>query len=99
MIRLLFFCLAGLSLAGCASGSNANAYASMSEHLADMPHWMGGLPADAPPRRGTRAYDAWMAERAKEAARPKNLDPKNLDAKNLDTKGGDAKGSKKDVAR
>lgn len=40
-----------------------------------------------------------MAERAKEAARPKNLDPKNLDAKNLDTKGGDAKGSKKDVAR
>jgi hypothetical protein len=29
------------------------------------------LPADAPPRRGTPAYDAWQAERAQEAARLK----------------------------
>jgi len=36
-----------------------------------MPHWMGGLPADAPPRRGTPEYDALMAKRAQEAARPK----------------------------
>jgi hypothetical protein len=51
-------------LAGCAStGSNP---------VADMPAWMGGLPADAPPRAGTPAYDAWQAERAKEAARPKS---------------------------
>jgi hypothetical protein len=41
------------------------------EHIADMPHWMGGLPADAPPRRGTPEYDAWMAKRAQDAARPK----------------------------
>ncbi len=39
--------------------------------IADMPHWMGGLPADAPPRRGTPEYDEWMAKRAEEAARPK----------------------------
>jgi hypothetical protein len=53
-------------LAGCAStGSNP---------VADMPAWMGGLPADAPPRRGTPAYDAWQAGRAKEAARPKGTD-------------------------
>jgi hypothetical protein len=36
-----------------------------------MPHWIGGLPADAPPRRGTPEYDAWMAARAQDAARPK----------------------------
>jgi hypothetical protein len=36
-----------------------------------MPHWMGGLPADAPPRRGTPEYDEMMAKRAQEAARPK----------------------------
>ena len=38
---------------------------------AGMPHWMGGLPEDAPPRPGTPEYDAWMAKRAEEAARPK----------------------------
>jgi hypothetical protein len=32
---------------------------------------MGGLPADAPPRRGTPEYDEMVAKRAQEAARPK----------------------------
>ncbi len=41
------------------------------ERIADMPHWMGGLPADAPPRRGTPEYDEMMTKRAQEAARPK----------------------------
>jgi hypothetical protein len=54
-----------LWLPDCAGGR------SPGEHIADMPHWMGGLPADAPPRRGTPEYDAWMAKRAQEAARPK----------------------------
>jgi hypothetical protein len=65
-LGLSVFILASSLLAGCAStGSNP---------VADMPSWMGGLPADAPPRRGTPAYDAWQAERAKEAARPKGND-------------------------
>jgi hypothetical protein len=38
---------------------------------ADAPPWLGGLPKDAPPRRGTPEYEAWMAQRAAEAARPK----------------------------
>jgi hypothetical protein len=60
---ILLFVIADL-IAGCASsGSNP---------IADMPHWMGGLPPNAPPRPGTAAYEAWQAERAKEAARPKN---------------------------
>jgi hypothetical protein len=36
-----------------------------------VPTWLGGMPKDVPPRPGTPAYDAWQAERAKEAARPK----------------------------
>ena len=46
-IKSALLCLACVSLSSCASGRTAG------EHIADMPHWMGGLPADAPPRRGT----------------------------------------------
>ncbi len=46
----------------------ANTRASMSETIADMPHWMGGLPEGTPPRRGTPEYDAWMKKRAEDAA-------------------------------
>jgi len=63
---LSFLIFTGPLLAGCVStGSNP---------VADMPYWMGGLPADAPPRPGTPAYEAWQAERAKEAARLKGKD-------------------------
>jgi hypothetical protein len=60
LIKAAMFCLAVLLLPSCSSA-----------HIGDMPHWMGGLPADAPPRPGTLEYDAWMAKRAEEAARPK----------------------------
>jgi hypothetical protein len=76
MRRSLWICLSCLSLAGCASNPNSGVNAAVGARLADMPHWMGGLPSDAPPRPGTPEYDAWMAERAKEAARPKSSDPK-----------------------
>jgi hypothetical protein len=60
-IKSAFLCLAVLSLLSCNS-----------VHVGDfIPHAVGGLPADAPPRRGTPEYDAWMAKRAQEAARPK----------------------------
>ena len=61
-MRFLFLILAGPLLVGCTTTGNP---------MADMPSWMGGLPADAPPRRGTPEYDKWQAERAQEAARPK----------------------------
>jgi hypothetical protein len=54
-IGIVFLLLTALSLASCA----------------DAPPWLGGLPKDAPPRRGTPEYEAWMAQRAAEAARPK----------------------------
>jgi hypothetical protein len=59
-----FLGLACLLLSSCAAQTAG-------ERLADMPHWMGGLPAGVPPRRGTPEYDAWMAARAEEAAKPK----------------------------
>ena len=47
----------------------------MNEKLADgmsdyMPQWLGGLPADAPPRPGTAKYDAYMAERERKRLEP-----------------------------
>ena len=62
--KSILLCLACLLLSSCA-GRTAG------EHIADMPHWMGGEPEGVPPRRGTPEYDAWMAGRAQEAARPK----------------------------
>ena len=64
-IKSIILGLAVLSLSACASGRTTG------EHIADMPHWMGGLPADAPPRRNSPEFDEWMAKRAHEAARPK----------------------------
>jgi hypothetical protein len=64
VLTCALLCLAGLSLPSCA-GKTAG------ERLADMPQWMGGVPSGVPPRRGTPEYDAWMAARAQEAARPK----------------------------
>ncbi len=59
-----FLCLACVVLSSCAGKT-------VGEQIADMPHWMGGMPPGVPPRRGTSEYDAWMAARAQEAARPK----------------------------
>jgi hypothetical protein len=69
-LQWALLCLACLALSACASGRTPG------ETIADMPHWMGGLPEGAPPRRGTPEYDAMMAARAQEAARPKTDQPK-----------------------
>ena len=62
-LKSAFLCLAWVTLSSCTGGRTP--------HIADMPHWMGGLPADAPPRRGSPEYEEFMAKRAQEAARPK----------------------------
>jgi hypothetical protein len=69
-LKLACICLAWVTLSSCAGGRTAG------EHIADMPHWMGGLPDGTPPRRGTPEYDEMMAKRAQEAARPKTDQPK-----------------------
>lgn len=35
-----------------------------------LPQWAGGLPADAPPRRGTPQYDEYMKERERKRLEP-----------------------------
>jgi len=76
-LRWVFLGLACVSLSACAGGRTAG------ERMADLPQWMGGEPADVPPRRGTPEYDAWMAARAQEAAAPKS-DPKSDQANKAD---------------
>jgi hypothetical protein len=71
-LKYAFLCLAGLSLSACAGGRTTG------ERLADLPHWMGGEPANVPPRHGTPEYDAWLAARAEAAAKPKT-DPTKAD--------------------
>jgi hypothetical protein len=68
--------LIGLALLTCGLGGcgtiNANLAAGVSDTL---PHWAGGLPADAPPRPGSAKYDEFMRERERkrlEAAPPKD---------------------------
>jgi hypothetical protein len=39
-----------------------------------IPHWAGGLPADAPPRPGTAKYDEMMKQRERERLEPKAED-------------------------
>ena len=63
-IKPALLCFACLLLSACAGKTPG-------EHIADMPHWMGGEPAGVPPRRGTPEYDAWKAARAEDAVRPK----------------------------
>ena len=63
--------VAACGLSGCGT---------INEKLADgmgdyIPQWLGGLPADAPPRPGTAKYEEFMREREKkrlEAAAPKD---------------------------
>jgi hypothetical protein len=63
-----FVCLTGCASAPVASGMFDIGGRPMGEMI---PQWMGGLPADVPPRPGTPAYDAWMAERERQALTPK----------------------------
>ena len=56
----------GLALGGCGT---------INEKLADgmgdyIPQWLGGLPADAPPRPGTPKYDEYMKEREEKRLQP-----------------------------
>jgi hypothetical protein len=79
-LKWALLCLACVSLSSCAGQTTG-------EHLADLPHWMGGEPAGVPPRRGSPQYDAWMTARAQEAARPKNADqPKTNQSKTNQSK-------------
>jgi len=59
------FALAGIA-AGCSSINDR-----MGPAIADtLPAWAGGLPKDAPPRKGTPEYDAYMREQERKRLEP-----------------------------
>ena len=58
--------LAGLAVCGCAS-INEKIGPTVGDTL---PQWMGGLPRDVPPRKGTPEYDAYMKEREQKRLEP-----------------------------
>ncbi len=64
--KIAAFAIAGAILAGCSSINDR-----MGPAIADtLPAWAGGLPKDAPPRRGTPEYDAYMREREQKRLEP-----------------------------
>jgi hypothetical protein len=58
--------LAACALSGCGT-INEKVAAGMGDYV---PQWLGGLPADAPPRPGTAKYDEWMKERERQRLEP-----------------------------
>ena len=58
--------LAGFAMGGCGS-INEKVGASVGDAL---PQWVGGLPADVPPRRGTPEYEEYMKERERKRLEP-----------------------------
>ena len=53
-----------VALLACDLGAWGTINENLAAGLGDLiPHWAGGLPADAPPRPGTAKYDEFMRER------------------------------------
>lgn len=60
-----------VALPACGLGACGTINEKLSDGMADyIPHWLGGLPADAPPRPGTAKYDEFMREREKKRLEP-----------------------------
>ena len=58
--------LPACGLSGCSS-INERLAAGITDAI---PHWAGGLPADAPPRPGTAKYEEFMRERERKRLEP-----------------------------
>jgi hypothetical protein len=66
LVSLFAVTLATCALSGCGT-INEKLANGMGDY---MPQWLGGLPADAPPRPGTPKYDEWMKERERQRLQP-----------------------------
>jgi len=58
--------LAGFALSGCGA-INEKLAAGVSDAI---PAWIGGMPADVPPRPGTEKYEEYMKERERKRLMP-----------------------------
>lgn len=78
------FAIAGAIVSGCSSINER-----MGPTIADtLPAWAGGLPKDAPPRKGTPEYDAYMREQERKRLEP--APPANANAAAPATSSGSA---------
>ena len=63
--------IAALAIAGAPLGGCSSINERIAPTIGDtLPQWAGGLPKDAPPRRGTPEYDAYMKEREQKRLEP-----------------------------
>jgi hypothetical protein len=61
-----------LALPACGLGGCGTINGYLAARASDMiPQWLGGIPADAPPRPGAANYDEYMKEREKARLEPK----------------------------
>ncbi len=63
---LVALSLAGFALSGCGA-INEKLAAGVSDAI---PAWIGGMPADVPPRPGTEKYEEYMKERERKRLMP-----------------------------
>jgi hypothetical protein len=60
-----------VAVMACGVGGCGTINGYLASGLSDtIPHWAGGLPADAPPRPGTAKYDEFMRERERKRLEP-----------------------------
>jgi len=60
-----------IALLACDLGACGTINENLAAGLSDLiPHWAGGLPADAPPRPGTAKYDEFMRDRESRRLEP-----------------------------
>jgi len=63
--------ITALALAGALIGGCSSINERIGPAVADtLPAWVGGLPKDAPPRKGTPEYDAFMKEQERKRLEP-----------------------------
>jgi hypothetical protein len=63
--------LLALAFPACALSACGTVNAKLADGMGDyIPRWLGGLPADAPPRPGTAKYDEFMKEREQKRLQP-----------------------------
>jgi hypothetical protein len=61
----------GLALVACSLGGCGTINGYLANGAGDyIPHWAGGLPADAPPRPGSAKYEEFMKERERKRLEP-----------------------------
>jgi hypothetical protein len=65
------FTFLALALMACGLGGCGTINEKLANGMGEyIPQWLGGLPADAPPRPGTAKYDEFMKERERKRLEP-----------------------------